>query len=90
MKINIRKAEADDLDQVYGLICELAGSVLDKKTFQETYSQNLASVGISYWVIANENKVVGFVSLHVQELLHHSKKVAEVQELCVDENYRGK
>ena len=33
--------------------------------------------------------MIGFVSLHIQELLHHQKRVAEVQELCVDEKFTG-
>ncbi len=88
-QIKLRKAKNYDSNQVYGLICQLVGIELDKKSFELTFEKNLANSSVNYWVIENEKWVIGFVSLHIQELLHHQKRVAEVQELCVDEKFTG-
>jgi (aminoalkyl)phosphonate N-acetyltransferase len=90
MKINLRKALSTDIDQVYDLVCQLEGCKMNRDRFLEIYTHNLTDERIHYWVIKHEKKVIGFVSLHMQDLLHHTDKVAEVQELCVAENHRGK
>lgn len=89
VQINLRKAEKRDQSSVYGLICQLVGFEFDKKSFEVTFEKNLANPSVNYWVIENNESVIGFVSLHIQVLLHHQKKVAEVQELCVDEKLTG-
>ncbi len=59
------------------------GFEFDKNAFDMTFGKNLTSKSVFYWVIENNESVIGFVSLHIQELLHHQKKVAEVQESCI-------
>jgi PhnO protein len=89
IQIKLRKAKIYDSNNVYVLICQLVGFEFDKKSFEATFEKNLVNSSICYWVIENNESVIGFVSLHIQELLHHQKKVAEVQELCVDEKFTG-
>lgn len=36
-----------------------------------------------------DEDIVGFVSLHIQELLHHAERIGEIQELIVSEKERG-
>jgi PhnO protein len=90
IQIQLRRAESKDKDQVYGLICQLVGFDFDRKSFEKTYAKNLSDDMIKYWVIDDGEKAIGFVSLHIQDLLHHEGKVAEIQELCVDEKFTGK
>lgn len=90
IQINLRKAVNHDSDQVYALICQLVGLEIDRGTFEETFLTNLSQPSVFYWIIQKENSAIGFVSLHIQNVLHHQKKVAEVQELCVDEKFTGK
>ncbi len=90
IQIQLRKAEIDDKDHVYALICQLVGFDFDRNRFEKTYKKNLSDEKIRYWVIDNGEKVIGFVSLHFQDLLHHEGSVAEIQELCVDEKFTGK
>lgn len=44
---------------------------------------------VHYLVAEQSGIIVGFVSCHVQYLLHHTGKVGEVQELCVKPDYRN-
>lgn len=86
---SIRKAVAGDSDFVRDMIGQLSHAVSADK-FEEIFLKNLASADVFYFIAESEGKSVGFLSLHVQSLLHHSGKVAEVQELCIDEYHRSK
>lgn len=88
LTVKIRNAAPGDADQIYHLICQLEGKKMDKNFFEHVYSENLKSPTVFYWVIENSVEVLGFVSMHIQDLLHHERRIAEVQELCVDEKYR--
>lgn len=44
---------------------------------------------IHYLVAERDDTVVGFVSCHVQYLLHHTGKVGEIQELYVKPDLRN-
>lgn len=90
IQIQLRKAESNDKNHVYSLICQLVGFVFDRNSFEKTYEKNLLNEMVKYWVIDNGERVIGFVSLHIQDLLHHEGRVAEIQELCVDEKFTGK
>lgn len=90
MDIIIRKANADDVLQVHRMICLLEEQELDRGTFEEIYLFNIADERNIYLVAEIDNKVVGFVSCHGQQLLHHNGWVYEIQELFMDEAYRGK
>ena len=87
--INILKATKENLDDVYTLLCTLVDTVLDKEMFAKVYLSNLTNPCIHYYVAALDSKIVGFFSLHIQFLLHHVNKIAEIQELVIDENNRS-
>lgn len=92
MAVTIRKAEPEDIDAVYGLICELeqrAGNPSDFSAFTAVYHKNIVDRSILYLVAMDGGSPVGFGSLHIQLLLHHVAPVAEVQELVVKAGYRG-
>lgn len=89
-EVIIRDANVNDLDSIYLMICQLEEEKLDKTHFNDTFTRNLSNPNIFYAVAVYENKTVGFISLHVQSLLHHSGNVAEIEELFVDPSMRGK
>lgn len=77
------------MDTVYGFLCDLEETVLDPTRFQAIFRQNLANPMIYYFIAEWTGVVVGFVSCHVQQLLHHTGKVGEIQELYVKPNYQN-
>lgn len=90
LSIDIRRAKPEDYKSIYELVCQLENSQLNENYFMEVFNRNIHSATIFYWVIAMDKKVIGFISMHIQDLLHHEGRVAEVQELCVDLNYQNK
>ncbi len=67
-----RDAFENDLEKIYTLICELEKSILNFKDFNRVYLDNLEDKNIYYIIAEDEEKeIVGFISLHIQKLLHH-------------------
>ena len=89
MNFTTRPATANDLEMVYLLVSELEGRTMDKTSFDSTFQKNLSDPNIHYLIAENDSNVVGFISLHVQHLLHHSKPTCEIQELIVLPESRG-
>ena len=86
----IRKANFQDLDQIYAFMCELEACTLDFAVFQYLFRVNLQNEHISYFVAEQGEDLIGFISLHKQYLLHHCGLVGEIQEFFVAKNARGK
>lgn len=84
----IRKAAPGDLEEIYRLICALEGQELDLAAFSEIFIDHLENPEISYLVYEHHNELLGFISIHIQNLLHHAAPVAEIQELIVAEKAR--
>lgn len=81
---NIRPAVPGDVGRLYPLINELEEKTLDEEAFREVFAANLADSRIHYLVAEDRGgRIVGFVSVHIQNLLHHTGGIAEVQELVV-------
>lgn len=80
---NIRKADINDEIQLHKLIMELEEMDIDKDLFSTIFKTNLSNPNIYYLVYEEDGKILGFISLHLQYLLHHTSIVAEVQELVV-------
>ena len=79
-----RYAIKNDLKKIYTLICELEKSILNFEDFNRAYIDNLQDKNIYYMVAEDEEKeIVGFISLHIQKLLHHVGNIGEIQELIV-------
>lgn len=89
-KVEIRKAEKQDLDFVYKSICELENEELDLKVFKEIFNENISNPNNLYLIAKNENEDVGFISFHTQNLLHHCGRVGEIQEFFIHKSHRGK
>ncbi|GAB3959875.1 aminoalkylphosphonate N-acetyltransferase [Spirosoma harenae] len=87
--LQIRDATLTDAPIVYDFLCTLEESILDRTAFDTVYNQNLVNPSIHYLVAELNGQVVGFVSCHVQILLHHCGKVGEIQELFVLPAFRN-
>lgn len=81
--LKITNATQDHLDKVYDLMCELEEDELDKNAFRDIYYANLEKENIYYLIAVENGKVIGFISVHIQGLLHHASNIAEIQELIV-------
>lgn len=88
--VKIRKATISDLPIIYRFICELENNTLDYQLFQQIFEENLLSPKWLYALAEDENEVIGLISLHIHNLLHHCGPVAEIQEFYTDKNSRGK
>ena len=88
-EIQIRTALQTDAPAIYTFICLLEETTLDTSVFDTIYQQNLVNPSIHYLVAEKQGQVVGFVSCHVQYLLHHGGKVGEIQELFVQPEVRN-
>ncbi len=89
LSVLIRPAEARDAAVVYRFLCELEDQQLDLTAFQTVFERNLGQSDIYYRVAEAGGEVIGFMSCHVQHLLHHVGKVGEIQELFVRDDYRN-
>ena len=87
--ISIRLALKKDMLTVYEQICDLENKTLNMNNFKKIFNANISSENKIYLVAQNKNEnIIGFISCHVQNLLHHEKNVAEIQELYVHKKYR--
>ena len=87
--LHIRRATENDASVVYEFICILEEIRLNQATFDSIFHQNLTNPFIHYLVAERTGDVVGFVSCHVQQLLHHGGRVGEIQELFVRPDVRN-
>lgn len=88
--IKIRKIQIQDLDFVYKSICELENEIFDFETFKSIFNENISNPNHLYLIAENENESLGFITFHIQNLLHHCGLVGEIQEFFIDKNHRGK
>lgn len=87
--LDIVSAEPEHLNDIYKLICELEDEVIDKEAFSNVYTANLNNPNIYYLIAIQNMEIVGFASLHIQILLHHSHKIGELQELIIKHGTQG-
>jgi PhnO protein len=90
MNVSIRKANKQDAEAIYALVCELENIKFSKATFVDLFRTNLKDGRIGYFVVLIDERIVGFGSIYLNKLLHHCGIVAEIQELIITEAYRDK
>jgi PhnO protein len=89
MPVRIRAANETDIPSLYHFICSLEETSFDYDTFEAICRQNINTASCIYLVATTATATLtGFLSVHTQYLLHHCGKVAEIQELFVEEKYR--
>lgn len=89
MNLSVRKANDQDAQVVYELICELENTRYPADKFIELFIKNIKNKHIGYFVAQIAEQVVGFGSIYLNELLHHCGKVCEIQELIILREYRN-
>jgi Acetyltransferases len=87
--VDIIKADIKYFDSVYSLICELENELVNKETLLQVFIKNIANSDIFYYLAIDDGEIVGFASVHLQYLLHHMGKIAELQELVVSKDKQG-
>jgi len=85
----LRPATAEDVDAVYGLICELKQAELDRSAFHAGFAANLLDHNMRYQLAEQDGHIVGMIGLHMQFHLHHANWIGEIQELVVMPQARG-
>lgn len=87
--VTIRFATAADFKSVYDFINLLEDEVLDETVQRKLFLENILHPDIIYLLATADAKAVGFLSCHIQNLLHHGGRIGEIQELYVDESARN-
>ncbi|GAA4401552.1 aminoalkylphosphonate N-acetyltransferase [Nibrella viscosa] len=87
--VAIRKANSHDVRTIFDFICDLEKTELDFDAFRSVFLHNLTDPRVHYLVAEIKQEIVGFISCHIQYLLHHAGKVGEIQELYVKPAYRS-
>ena len=87
--MEIVRADETHRNLVYALMHELEGDKLDRDCFEAVYLRNLADEHIFSLLAMDAGAALGFLSLHIQFLLHHAGMAAEIQEIVVSEAHRG-
>lgn len=88
--MQIRKCQESDVMEVYNLICELKNEEFDYSKFEIAFKEKMADEKNYYILGLENNSVIGFLSLVVDYQLHHTAKVATIEELIVSLKYRSK
>jgi len=85
----IRKAEFLDAEVIYRFICKLEGENPTREEFDETFSSNLKNQNYHYYLAEKGMQTIAFIGMHIQNVLHHTSKIAEIIEMFVLPEYRG-
>lgn len=81
--MKIRKARMMDKEDVYDMVCKMQETILDKERFNQVFWENMNHPFIYYIVAIEDDNVIGFASLHLQNLLHHLGVIGQIHEFCV-------
>lgn len=87
----IRPTQKEDFEGVFKLIRELEEEeVFDKSSLEKIFDHLLESRNHFIYVFKDEDTVLAYMVLRIEEELHHTAKVMEIVELCVDQSVRSK
>ncbi|RLA66681.1 MAG: N-acetyltransferase [Epsilonproteobacteria bacterium] len=78
--ITLRKAKLSDISAMQTLI----STKIEDGTILSRSEDEVATNIRSYILAIDQNKIIGYVALHI-----HSKRLAEIRSLIVEESYRG-
>ena len=88
---SIRPVEPDDFNSVFGLLEQLwPDKVLDYKAMKEMFTKNLHQPYQHYVCAVEDSQIIGFCSITIKNNLWQQALLGNVDELVVDERYRGR
>jgi PhnO protein len=89
--IIIRNAEPIDFEFVHDFVTELShgGVPMDEMAQRQIFIGNISNPDNIYLLASVGSITVGFLSCHIQNLLHHGGPVGEIQEMFVAESARS-
>ena len=88
--MKIRLCVVEDYERIYPLFFQLwPGMTLNKGLMRKTYVRALKSKENRYLCATVEGAVVGFCSLNIRESLWQQGLLAHIDEIVVDQQYRG-
>lgn len=87
--VKIRNAEPSDAEIIYRFICKLEGENPTREEFDDIFTSNLKDCNYHYYLAEKGGQPVGFIGMHIQNVLHHTSKIAEIIEMFVLSEYRG-
>lgn len=91
MKFQIRSCNRDDFTSIFNLFKQLWPSLeLDYAALYAVYERALSSVTQHLIVGVQEDRIVGFCSLSLKNNFWKAGCIGNVDELIVDENFRGR
>jgi GNAT superfamily N-acetyltransferase len=90
MELTIRNVGLRDFDQIFGLLKQLwADKELDYEEMKKMFDHNLQAPDHFYIVALYGPQIVGFCSLTVKHNLWLQAFLGNVDEMIVEESYRG-
>lgn len=85
----IREAYSWDALEVFQMMCLLENEILDWDFFKECYNRQFEDRHKHCIVAEQRGKIIGCLNLRIEYQLHHSGKIAEIMEFCVDQRERS-
>jgi GNAT superfamily N-acetyltransferase len=90
-EIKIKKPKQEDFVDVYLLLKQLwPDKKIKRKVLEKVFADGLKSMAQDYLVAWYDDVIIGFLSLHYRGSLWQEGMLAHIDEMVVDEDYRGK
>ncbi len=90
MELQYRKCATADFNEIFQLLTQLWPTrELSREQLKEVYERSLLSSGQVFLCAVHDSVVVGFCSLSLKNNLWAQGNHANIDELVVDEQYRG-
>ena len=84
-----RKANADDCEEIYELICDMECRALPFDRFRQIYCNQLGDEHYYCLVNIQDDHVCAVLNLRFEEQLHHAECIAEISEFVVASKFRN-
>lgn len=86
--MNIRLAQESDYEEVIGLYNLFLGGDRFSHHDNDSFKKVLKNTHNFIFVATDNNKIIGFITFSIRDVVRYPKPIAELDELFVSENYR--